>query len=99
MTEQELKEKARQLGNQPAFPTIEFSQSMVDCPFDSRTSLGLTKRQYFAGLAMQGCVVQEHQISIPDLAEFAVKCTDALLLELAKGEALSTEDFKEVVYE
>ena len=86
MTEKELKEKARQIGNQPAFPTIEFSQYMVDCPFDSRTSLGLTKRQYFAGLSMKTLLQYQPHLFIEENAKHAVNYADALLLELAKGE-------------
>lgn len=43
-------------------------------------NLGLTKREYFAGLAMQGAFDGEH--SYEDIAELSVAVADALLKEL-----------------
>ena len=44
MTEQELKQKAKELGEQPAFPNgLDPVQDLMD----------LTKLEFFAGLAMQ----------------------------------------------
>lgn len=51
---------------------------------------GITKREYFAGLAMQGILASNTEglalgrIDIPDLIHSAVRATDALLLELEK---------------
>lgn len=51
--------------------------------------LGLTKRELFAALAMQGMLASESEASnyghIGFLAESAVKRADALLAELAKS--------------
>lgn len=47
---------------------------------------GLTKREYFAALAMQGLVTMGWGVDslLPERAEFAVANADALLAELAK---------------
>jgi hypothetical protein len=44
---------------------------------------GLTKREYFAGLAMNGLLSQEHQPSFAHLAEASVMAADALLKQLS----------------
>jgi hypothetical protein len=47
---------------------------------------GLTKREYFAAMAMNGYIASYHIIDVPenDAAEYAVRCADALILELNK---------------
>ena len=48
---------------------------------------GLTKREYFAGLAMQGIVSQwQHDWFPKDHARLAVEIADALLAELERAE-------------
>ena len=47
------------------------------------TLTGLTKREYFAGLAMQGLLI--NGINNVSTASNAVKCADELLKELLKG--------------
>lgn len=44
--------------------------------------VGLSKREYFAGLAMQGILSRVHNST--QVANFAVKCADKLLEELEK---------------
>ena len=50
--------------------------------------LGLTKREYFAGLAMQGLLNNSNIIfnlsRINDAERWAVQCADTLLEELSK---------------
>jgi len=58
-------------------------------PVHSRDGLkyeGLTKREHFAGLAMQGYISSdEEDIHSPEwFASWAVQCADALLKELEK---------------
>ena len=72
--------------NEAAFPlpTVELSSREREWGVP-----GLTKREYFAGLAMQGLVAAPVNISrrfiIPDeAAERALEYADALLAELAK---------------
>jgi hypothetical protein len=76
-------------GKQPAF-------AMLD-PNGSYTQYGLTKREYFAGLAMQGIMASLtemqsnggsilHHVGLDQtLAKEAVCIADALLLELDKA--------------
>jgi hypothetical protein len=46
---------------------------------------GLTKREYFAAVAMQGiCVAAHDKLGDESIAKLAVKLADALLLELEK---------------
>jgi len=52
-------------------------------------SIGLTKREYFAGLAMQGILAQKNTRDFlpPEyVAQCSVQLADALLLELDKPE-------------
>jgi hypothetical protein len=49
---------------------------------DGCHQLGLTKREYFAGLAMQGTMTSSYSVNM--IAEIAVKMADALLAELEK---------------
>ncbi|GHT09059.1 hypothetical protein FACS189426_06310 [Bacteroidia bacterium] len=79
-----MTKKAAILGNQPAQPTLEFIRYSEDCTFDSSTSEGLTKREYFAGLAMQGLLSDPNVVNIDKIAYNAVRCADALLEELSK---------------
>jgi hypothetical protein len=61
-------------GEKRAFPADEHTH----------TDGGLTKREYFAGLAMQGMARIEGNVE--DIAHDAVKIADALLAELRKQE-------------
>jgi hypothetical protein len=49
---------------------------------------GLTKREYFAGLAMQGMLASDYR---GDIDVMAVKFADALLAELRKQEYKSKQ--------
>jgi hypothetical protein len=84
MSNTTIEEKAKKLGNEPAFPTIEFAQNRqadTYCPFETSTGLGLTKREYFAGLAMQALLITcKNNYIIGD----AVSRADDLLIELVK---------------
>lgn len=49
---------------------------------EARQDAGLTKREYFAAMAMQGLdsIEKSHQMmSIQDIADYAVKQADALI--------------------
>lgn len=77
--------------NEPAFPTVNY-----EGPGDGYGTCimtvtgGLTKRQYFAGLAMQGIVMSglncemETRFSEESVAQAAVEYADALIIELEK---------------
>jgi hypothetical protein len=62
-------------------------QPIVDNQFEDNK--GLTKREYFAGLAMQGMVMSD--LIFEDMAHDAVKMADALLAELRKQEYKSKQ--------
>jgi hypothetical protein len=57
-------------------------QPILDNQFEDNK--GLTKREYFAGLAMQGMAMSD--LKFEDMAHDAVKMADALLAELRKQE-------------
>ena len=59
-------------GKQSAFPTDAHTNSY----------LGLTKREYFAAMAMQGLV--DRHINYEVVAEHSVRYSDALLAELER---------------
>ena len=69
-----MKDKAVRLGKDPAYPSLE--------RFGSWT--GLTKREYFAGLAMQGLLNSRITCYDSKVVNFTVKYADALLEELSK---------------
>ena len=71
-------------GKQPAFQTsIGMSNSEME-------HMGLTKREYFAGLAMQGILASNTEglahghIDMSGIIQSAVRASDALLAELEK---------------
>jgi hypothetical protein len=83
-----MTDKAKQLGNEPVNPVPDYS-------------IGLTKREYFAAMAMQGLVTDQNilsrvcdiaekdgeYISVEDVCSFqSVVYADALLEELSKTE-------------
>lgn len=51
---------------------------------DSTIDSGLTKREYFAALAMQGLVNNPETTNVNDIAATAVQYADALISELNK---------------
>ena len=55
-------------------------QPILDNQFEDNK--GLTKREYFAGLAMQGMASSD--LTYEDIAHDAVKMADAILAELDK---------------
>ena len=67
---------------------IKGRQGFADIPtIPSREVYGLTKREYFAGLAMQGfCSTDSAMVNSSQiLAEWSVTMADALLKELKNG--------------
>lgn len=67
--------------NDMAFPTAE-SQN----PDGSWNLLnaGLTKKEYFAAMAMQGMLADPHPNSVKTIVHHAVTMADALIVELNK---------------
>ena len=80
----------------PAMPAgkIDIEAPRGGDPFGNytTTSLGLTKREHFAGLAMQGWLARcaniphSHKLEPEGMARVAVEMADALLAQLDKGE-------------
>jgi hypothetical protein len=74
------------LCNDEGFPSHE---STVKLP-DRQKLIGLTKREYFAGLAMQGILSGNYgvfygNIDIPvetEIAKYSIECADELLKQL-----------------
>lgn len=78
-----------QNSDMPAMPT---SPNDNDPQWASARTGGLTKREHFAGLAMQGfctAVIAEDMLD-ETLANFAVRAADALLKELDKTQNAKT---------
>jgi hypothetical protein len=78
--------------NDPAFPLNSESAQCFALTGVYQTHYGLTKREYFAAMAMQGILAGHYKyfegnddVSVPDMvAKYAVKYADALLDELNK---------------
>lgn len=69
---------------------------MTNDPCNPNTLIDLTKREYFAAMAMQGLLansvyhnpeMKHKMIAVPALAEAACKYADALIIELNKDKA------------
>ena len=75
-------------GDRPAFPTkaVETWDHQVERWLTSQASQGMTLREHFAGLAMQGLLAANDLTPggryYENMAEDAVKFTDALLKAL-----------------
>lgn len=68
--------------NEPAFPDLkrEWQNRRDVYRFDG----GLTKRELIAAMAMQGLLASsDERVRARDIANEAVRCTDALILALA----------------
>lgn len=91
-----MNDKAKELGNEIVSPCILRQTSETDFRIATdrdlkeniylRSNNGLTKREYFAGLAMQGLCVNDGFPTNEKLACAAVVIADALLEELSKTE-------------
>ena len=73
-----IKEYFQELGNNPINP-LEIKSGNESIQF-----IGLTKREYFAGLAMQSLVSIFPKWKTEDIARYAIKISDDLLKELEK---------------
>ena len=70
------------LANMPALPVIP-PAGEAGYPYPSS---GMTLRQHYAGLAIQGLLANPNsvQVSSEDLAKYAADCAGFLIAELAK---------------
>lgn len=82
-------------GKQPIYPDpMRGAEQSFSNQSPHELPMGLTKREYFAGIAMQGWIACQHEgfTGEPDsIALRAVKCADALLAELRKQEYKSKQ--------
>ena len=69
--------------NSPAFPISEEETDRIDQGIKIYT--GLTKREHFAAMAMQGLISEINVHNYKDLAEYSVRAADALLKELEQN--------------
>jgi hypothetical protein len=83
--EDKIKKRAEELGNQSASPLLD--KDRADGPLGC-VAVGLTKREHFAVMAMQGllCNPKNDRDSGSTLAEYSVEYADELLIALAKAE-------------
>lgn len=71
-----------------AFPHIELdTYSGKPC----NQHYGLTKRELFSAMAMQGLISKGNLYSPESIAKRSVECADALLAELNKGKEATDE--------
>jgi hypothetical protein len=70
----------------PAFPTANLARKSQTHPLEFVLQGGLTKREYFAALALQGLIAHPKSVnsSFQQDAESAVYAADCLIKELAK---------------
>lgn len=67
--------------DEPAFPTCDVLHPNGQIQYGS---IGLTKREYFAAMAMQGLLAHDPTYEFTEIASDSVKMTDALIAELNK---------------
>ena len=81
----EMMDDGKKNGAELAFPFVETREMQGES-----ISFGLTKREYFAAMAMQGFCsnIEIGNMESKSIAEFAVDQADALLAELAKTEVV-----------
>ena len=80
-----MTDKAKKLGNQPASPEIFFRENRAaseECPFEARS--GLTKREYFAAMAMQGLLACPDARRLREIIKASIEYADMLLEELTE---------------
>ena len=69
-------------GNMPANVVTE---EQWDRSSSAAPAIGLTKREHFAGLAMQGYLAARYcDLDMEDIAEAAIDMADVLLKEISK---------------
>lgn len=75
--------------NKPAFPRPSTHHNALNGSYGHHEQEGMTLREYYAGLAMQGIISAcgDRQSSDKTIAYWAVQKADALIAELAKTEA------------
>lgn len=78
-------------GNESAYPTLDWGTNQASGEIIYQQHGGLTKREYFAGLAMQGLCAntgiirpnQDNEKEHSDFADVCIMYADALLKQLS----------------
>ena len=72
--------------NEPAFPNETACKLAAEAnnPKTLNSYIGLSKREYFAGLVLHNAPLWDNEMDMKEVAAYAVKYADALLAELAK---------------
>ena len=69
----------------PSAPIAPYQYINEDNSFVNLGASGLTKREHFAGLAMQGLIFHDGNEDADECASYAIEYADALLKELEKS--------------
>lgn len=72
----------KKIQDEPAFPVADYHSNIGDA-YPSKMH-GLSKREYFAAMAMQGTLAADatNQYNAETIAKWSVECADALLAAL-----------------
>jgi len=73
------------IGKEPASPVIIYHNEIRDNDALNQQPKGLTKREYFAAMALQGLLARQSKGSVFEFADVAVCQADALIAELNKS--------------
>ncbi len=80
------------LAEQPAFPSAYNGDALI------RGSPGLTKREFFAAMAMQPLLANAHYVKIgahiSEIMSDAIRSADALIAELERGGCTQIDESK-----
>lgn len=68
--------------NEAAYPQIELAHNHIEGPH--KIVGGLTKREYFAAMALQGLLAYPGEGEFKKFTELSVMCADLLIEELNK---------------
>jgi len=86
--------------DKPAMPLTEDMDAAISSSKDrDQYYTGLTKREHFAGLAMQGFsgLEEDHFVTVQEMAVTAVKYADALLDALEKSKGREEAEVKSTI--
>ncbi len=83
-------------GKEPAFPyegpwqkvisdSVEGNQQVISIATSTEAFSGLSKREWFAGMALQGLLSSSRVISIEPLCKISVELADAMIIKLEQS--------------
>ena len=77
--------------NEPAYPALDHWYNVKTNKHEAVGAVGLTKRELFAAMAMQGLIHWQLAYKAKELAMKATECADALLSELERTKDASKD--------